>query len=469
MLAQLLKRDFLLRGTEKLTQGIREQEEQHLKGDAEVSRFMEEAGVDAGDLRKAREELEQAVRREMSRASDEHEDEAFFPRDAALSLAQSALQQFCEEKRPGNISVAERGAIGGGNVAVTDEKMDDALADFLSGKPPERELWDRYELLDIGWANCLVAIGVRGWRGRHPFNPNPSVPFKISNRARVVLLSDWASGLPRARKIGEAIRDVLDEADAAGRDRHVIHLGDVYYSGLPREYESNFLAYWPVQSKEADAISSWSLNANHDMYSGGWGYFNYLLRDDPRFCGHRDASGTPSSFFSLENDHWLILGLDTGYHDNAVFDAHDLYGGQERWVEQRLSEAPGKKGILLSHHQPFSAYEKGGEELLRKLVSPLRAGQVRAWFWGHEHRCVLYEPRENVRHPRCIGHGGIPFHIPGKPPAGVAYEYNQGFQGLVESWNYFGFVVMDFEGETIKVRYINERGVEHHSEEIHKK
>ena len=62
-----------------------------------------------------------------------------------------------------------------------------------------------------------------------------------------------------------------------------------------------------------------------------------------------------------------------------------------------------------------------------------------------------------------------PFHIPGKPPAGVAYEYNQGFQGLVESWNYFGFVVMDFEGETIKVRYINERGVEHHSEEIHKK
>lgn len=468
MLAQLLNREFLLKSMEKLSQGIKEQAEHYDKGDPAVAKLMEEAGVDVDDLRRAGDEFEEALGREKPRLREKLDDIAFFPRDPVLGLAQSALQQFCEEKKSDSIQNGTRGASAAQNIAVTDEEIDDSLAMFLSGSPPQRGLWGKYELLDIGWANCLAAIGVRAWRGRHPFNNNPAEPFQISNRARVILLSDWASGLPRARKVSGVIREILDEADAASRDKHVLHLGDVYYSGHPSEYEDNFLAYWPVEKKEADNISSWSLNANHDMYSGGWGYFDYLLRDDIRFKGHKDSNGIASSFFSLENDNWLILGLDTGYHEDRIFDPHDLYGGQAEWVKERLSSAPQKKGILLSHHQPFSSYEEGGENLLEKLANPLKAGSVGAWFWGHEHRCVLYEPRENIMYPRCIGHGGAPFHVPGAPPAGVAYEYRQGFYDLLESWNYFGFVVMDFEGEAINVRYVNERGLTHHEEVIHK-
>lgn len=153
-------------------------------------------------------------------------------------------------------------------------------------------------------------------------------------------------------------------------------------------------------------------------------------------------------------------------------DAHDLYGGQETWVAERLAGAPEKNGISLSHHQPFSAYpgESGGEKLLEKLNGPLSAERVRAWFWGHEHRCALYGPKEKIEFPRCIGHGGIPFHVAkGKVPPGVIYEYRQGFQELLESWNYFGFAVTDFEENAIDVSYINERGIKHRNEVISKK
>ena len=36
--------------------------------------------------------------------------------------------------------------------------------------------------------------------------------------------------------------------------------------------------------------------------------------------------------------------------------------------------------------------------------------KIFAWYWGHEHRCVLYDPHPSwaVR-GRCIGHGGYPY------------------------------------------------------------
>jgi len=470
MLAQLLKRDFVLKSLEKLNGGIREQAAGYVKADPNIRELLDQSGLAIDDLHDTRNEFEAAIARDAARAPAELDDAVFFPRDAVVSLAQSALQQFCEEKKAASvIQNAARGFGPAQRIPVTDMEMDPSLASLLSGAPPQRGLWQRYELLDIGWASCLAAIGVRSWRKRHPFNDQPAQPVTIGNRARVILLSDWASGLPRARKIGEAVRAVLDDPEAASRDKHVIHLGDAYYSGLPREYENNFLKYWPVKMSEAGVISSWALNANHDMYSGGWGYFDYLLRDDRRFHGHLDREGAPSSFFSLENDNWLILGLDTGYHENLIFDAHDLYGGQESWVAERLAGAPEKNGILLSHHQPFSAYpgESGGQLLLDKLKGPLSAERVRAWFWGHEHRCALYEPREKIEFPRCIGHGGIPFYVAkGDLPQGVIYEYRQGFQELLESWNYFGFVVMDFAEKVINVSYINERGTKHQTEVI---
>ena len=101
-----------------------------------------------------------------------------------------------------------------------------------------------------------------------------------------------------------------------------------------------------------------------------------------------------------------------------------MEGNQASWARQMLEGSPGK-GLLLSHHQIFSSYEKskGESKLLTKIRPVLDTGRVRSWFWGHEHRCVLYKPHEKVEYARCIGHGGVPVYMTHKenapfPPPG---------------------------------------------------
>ena len=47
--------------------------------------------------------------------------------------------------------------------------------------------------------------------------------------------------------MAEEVADAL----AHGREAHVIHLGDVYYSGLPSEVQQHVLACWPVTPEQA--------------------------------------------------------------------------------------------------------------------------------------------------------------------------------------------------------------------------
>jgi len=63
-----------------------------------------------------------------------------------------------------------------------------------------------------------------------------------------------------------------------------VHLGDVYYTGDLNEEQEKFLNYWP-QGK----LGSFSLNSNHEMYSGGQGYFNKLLKDS-KFAFQQNCS-----------------------------------------------------------------------------------------------------------------------------------------------------------------------------------
>jgi hypothetical protein len=320
-----------------------------------------------------------------------------------------------------------------------------------------RRLFDKFSVTDVGWVSSLFAMGVRQFRGRHDFPAKPADSVTIGNQARLVIVGDWGSGIPRARKVADEMRKVLDEGLAAGREQHAVHLGDVYYSGWESEYRDRFLAYWPVKPDEAARIPSWNLNGNHDMYSGGHAFFDYALKDG------RFARQQGSSRFSLRNDHWTILGLDTAY------DEHDLHGDQADWAKGMLESASGK-GLLLSHHQIFSAYEKEKNKLSDKIDPVLKTGRVRSWFWGHEHRCVLYNPERNVEYARCIGHGGVPVYMthdegdPYPPPA--AWEFRDFIQSGLERWALFGFAVLDFDGPQITVRYIDENGKEIRREQL---
>jgi hypothetical protein len=205
-----------------------------------------------------------------------------------------------------------------------------------------------------------------------------------------------------------------------------------------------------------EGVPSWALNGNHDMYSGGHGYFGYLLRDE------RFGAQSGSSYFCLQTQHWQLLGLDTAYVDS------DLAGQQASWVEGKL-RASDRKTMLLSHHEPFSAFVGVDPPLVHKLEAAFAVRPIDAWLWGHEHRCCVYERELHpyLRFGSCIGHGGVPVLASSEVPQGVRwlfeeYEVHEG----EDRRQLFGFAVVDIEGPRIDIRYHDQRGTLNHEETI---
>ena len=301
-------------------------------------------------------------------------------------------------------------------------------------------------------------------KGNHPFNPKPA-EHAISGSARLVVVGDWGTGLPRAKAVARHMAEQVTDALRNGREAHVIHLGDVYYSGLPEEVRRHVLELWPVTAAQAGAgVTSWSLNGNHDMYSGGYGYYDTLLAD-PRFAAQRSADGASTSFFRLTAPGWEFVGLDTSWDPDVLTMGASavLEDPQAEYVAQ-VAGASDRKLVLLSHHQLVTVYDQGdiGPVLTAKLGPVLDSGRVTAWWWGHEHRCVGFEATQGVRFPRCIGHGGVPVlatHTAAdQPPAPWAWEPTGYVTSGGQRWALFGFAVFDLDGERIQARYLDEHG-----------
>jgi Calcineurin-like phosphoesterase len=363
-----------------------------------------------------------------------------------VSLFQSVLHEHLETSLDNELEPpGPDEAPPAGHVAVADTSIRSCPAEHVQG----RRRFGRFEKSDPRWIYSAFAMAWRKFHGRHVFNPRPAPPLEIADNTRLILVGDWGTGIPRARKVAELIGSCLERGRRRGLQQHVVHLGDVYYSGLKVEYEKRFLPYWPVVASDAGTIGSWSLCGNHDMYSGGEGYYESLL-EDQRFARQEHAS-----FFSLESPHWQILGLDTAWED------HGLKEPQPEWVQSKADESD-RKVLLLSHHPLFSAYEEVGPSLERALEKPLASGRVKAWYWGHEHRCMLFKPHQGVEFGRCVGHGGVPVYMSHRPddpcPEPGLYEYREYIAAERERWALFGFAVLDLDGPTISVRYIDEFG-----------
>lgn len=296
-----------------------------------------------------------------------------------------------------------------------------ASKDLESGSSSRDELLAQFGPDDWEWIKTVVQSGLTMLDGRHDFGVTPAEQH-IANRVRIVLFGDWATGTPRAQALATQMEEELATA-GPGVELHVIHLGDVYYCGEPDEYQRRFVRYWPARGELAGA-TSWNLNGNHDMYSGGQGYFELIAPDPPTAppAGAADASGLApdafrqqngTSFFRLFNDHWQIIGLDSAYVDN------DLDERQTPWLMRWLGLEPGdehpppaerRKTILLSHHQLGSSRAQAsvGPGIREKTDKARNSGLIHSWFWGHEHRAFVYEPYLGVRFPVCIGNGGVP-------------------------------------------------------------
>lgn len=479
MIAELLNRQFILDAVEDVKRDLEKSatgEGRRLHGELPP----EAAELETDDYRKALELVRRAENQERAVSSGQPgfepppagrrggeaadlDEVSFFSRDPILSNVQSALEEYIETRQPADVE-EERELPGGrrrGAPAAEETPVvaGRRLRDGQRGGDGRR-IGEKFSITDPGWVSSLVALGLRRFRSKHPFNPEPAHPRRISDRVRLLVMGDWGSGLPRAVRVSEQMRRVLREGREQRLEQHVIHLGDVYYSGWTSEVNKRFLPHWPVTPAEAGEIGSWSLNANHDMYCGGYGYFDALLAD------RRFRMQGRSSFFSLANSRWRILGLDTGWEDGG------LQEPQPGWIAEEADAAAraGQKVMLLSHHQLFSAFEKGGEGLRRRMGEVLGRGAVHSWLWGHEHREVIYRPHEGLQFSACLGNGGVPVymtHRAGDPyPPPVTYENREHIKKGLESWALFGFAVLDFEEERFHLRLVDENGRTHHTQTV---
>jgi hypothetical protein len=232
----------------------------------------------------------------------------------------------------------------------------------------------------VGWLGTGLRIIFT--HEKHAWLPPSPVPEALADDAKIAVFSDWGTGLYGAPVIASTIKK-LPRCDVA------LHLGDTYYSGDDDEIQARLVGDWP---RRAGTINR-TLNGNHEMYSGGAGYFAALA----------SFFNQPSSCIAMQNASWLLIGLDTAYED------FDIAPVQVNWVKSLVAAAGKRKVILFSHHQPFSSLDDQGPKLQIALAELLEARRITAWFWGHEHRLVVYQPHEKwgVK-GRCVGHGGFP-------------------------------------------------------------
>jgi Calcineurin-like phosphoesterase len=291
---------------------------------------------------------------------------------------------------------------------------------------------------DPGWKTIAEEKLKAASRGKHPFIPHTSpgsFRYQLPGDATVALFSDWGTGEATAQRVMQQI--------AAARPTHAIHLGDVYYAGTPKESREHFLDVIERLGPPKDTCRYFALAGNHDYYSGGYAYFETIL----------PALGQEASYFNLRNGRWQIIGLDSGYEE------YGLQQPQLEWLTAQL-DPPARRSILLSHHQLFSPYDhrvtKG--TLLNKTEALLP--QIYAWFWGHEHRCLIMGDHMGIK-ARCIGHGSIPSSVPyGEPlfPDVPVVKVDERAAPDADGTCYHGFALLRFRADTIDVSYIDEYG-----------
>jgi len=231
----------------------------------------------------------------------------------------------------------------------------------------------------------------------------------------LALVGDWGTG--NYTPGGPAL-DVMNQIVKPKPD-YILHLGDVYYSGTGDEERHNLLAAWPPEYSG----KSFTLNSNHEMYDGGYGYFHTTL-PDPIFSvqngtsyfvlNYGDAShGGPWTILVLDSAYWSTSALVT---DGSITDPDSSCAGATAQVEFISALLSPKKVIVVTHHNPISydgsevVDDLQGNSLWEQVTNVL--GEPAGWYWGHVHNAIVYSlPTAVSSHTRarCIGHGAIPF------------------------------------------------------------
>lgn len=343
-------------------------------------------------------------------------------------------------------------------VALVQAAMEEHLSGAAAAPSPaagataagaETEVGVPFSDTDPGWIEVALDALVTLFRGKADFvthNNLKDFMVAIPDQCSISLVADWGADNDSARNVAAQI--------AANHPDYVIHLGDIYYAGQDNEAEG-FLARFP----NAGQKGSFALNGNHEMYSGGHAYFEEVL---PKF-------GQKASYFGLFNKNWQFLGVDTAYVDHQLTSPDEPRLHQQfTWIVDKLRDTT-RSSVLLSHHQPFSAFqpEHDNASRLRDDISKLyegaganRPGIIYGWLFGHEHKCTIYDDSFSDYKARLIGHGSIPHSIP-EPPADPPIPFkvmNLTAKPDGSGFAISGFALLELNGPAMNISYINEDG-----------
>jgi hypothetical protein len=374
--------------------------------------------------------------------------------ETLITQLQQAVPVITKERETSGVMVAFQDATSSqlqtflAQQAAAKGKLDQANPGGLEAKFDSKDM--------LGWFGSFFTW----WKKikPHAWPIGDAKPADLPDVATVGLLADWGTGMYGAIPCAQNI--------AAAKPYLVMHLGDVYYSGESSEMQKRFLDVWP---KVEGAINR-GLNGNHEMYTGGQAYFDLALKQ----------FGQSASYFAFQNKNWLLVALDTAYQDQ------DLFGDQVSWLDALISQAGERKIVLFSHHQPYSLIDTPAARVVAKLQKYLDAKRIYAWYFGHEHRCLVYD-----LHPtwsllgRCIGHSGFPefrkaewgptpakvtwlkFDSKGAVPAAVLLDGpNSYIKGHESEYLPHGYVTLEFDNQKLRETFYLADGTSLKTQEI---
>jgi hypothetical protein len=276
-----------------------------------------------------------------------------------------------------------------------------------------------YAGVDPVWTAAFVAYVYTYSDGDFaPFAHEPAIVTLSGaspSQVTIALVGDWGTGNYTNGPAASVMQAIVGL-----RPDYIIHLGDVYYAGSLAEEATNLVGMWPA----AYAGKSFTLNSNHEMYTGAWGYYSSLA--NPIFSLQ---NGT--SYFALQygdaqqpGGPWTIVGLDSAYwaqsplvmngsiYDPSTLQADFLYGLASKGLASQNT-------IVLTHHNPLTTDGSAWvtDDFNRNLWDQVTAtnalfGRPKAWYWGHVHNGIVYPYPNKLGvdlYGRCVGHGALPF------------------------------------------------------------
>ncbi len=272
----------------------------------------------------------------------------------------------------------------------------------------------KYENLDAAWVTALIyylalKLGVREVSSLAPFGTTPATISAAGDTVTIALVGDWGTGSWMDGSIDCPALQVISQVKQLAPD-YTIHLGDVYYAGTAGfldsdEEVSNFVNSWVAGSQ-----GSFMLNSNHEMYSGAQGYFGKGLKAAPF------AEQNNTSYFAIENDKWIVIGLDSAYYDQSPLFMNGALIDDDQINFIKDLDTANKTVIVLTHHNPTNIEGTGTAQLtLWNDVTSALGRTPDFWYWGHIHNGIVYSDQsfaaQNGTKARCVGHSAIPFGV----------------------------------------------------------